>query len=171
MPCFLHAAYTPPALDFLGAGCAVSVMALRLSGGALDARVCMCVSGPADPDGGIGTASVTACADFGCAWTSCIKSMGGSASALACLLGCWPLGCFGTSLTLVAGACAAGFAAICTLSSVAGCVAGAAFVAQGCGPAALDVVWIGNCCPVDIASAKGYGLLEGAVSSSSSSSS
>eukprot|EP00971_Amphidinium_carterae_P333851 6468841-Amphidinium_carterae.1 len=43
MPCFLHAAYTPPALDFFGSGCVVSAVALRLSGGALAARMHLCV--------------------------------------------------------------------------------------------------------------------------------
>eukprot|EP00971_Amphidinium_carterae_P162199 3215158-Amphidinium_carterae.1 len=79
MPCFLHAAYTPPALDFLGAGCALSVAALRLSGGALDARCCTIVSGPADPDGGIDVTSVTFGVGSIRGCVSWIKSMGGSA--------------------------------------------------------------------------------------------
>eukprot|EP00971_Amphidinium_carterae_P338441 6475778-Amphidinium_carterae.1 len=138
MPCFLHAAYTPPALDFLGAGCALSVGALRLSGGALDARFCTDVSGPADPDGGIDVTSVMLGASSVPSLVSCTKSMGGAA-AVACRLGCWPLGCFGTSLTWVAGRGAAGFSTIRTLTSVGGCVDGAAVAAQAWGPAALDV--------------------------------
>eukprot|EP00971_Amphidinium_carterae_P019155 376923-Amphidinium_carterae.1 len=97
MPCFLHAAYTPPALDFLGAGCALSFGALRLSGGALDARGCAFVSGPADPDGGIDATLVfLGVGAFRCcgSWT---KPMSGSAWACSELVCFCPLGCFGSA--------------------------------------------------------------------------
>eukprot|EP00971_Amphidinium_carterae_P022454 442951-Amphidinium_carterae.1 len=129
MPCFLHAAYTPPALDFLGSGCVVSAVALRLSGGALAARICVCVGGPVDPDGGIGAASIAACLCFGFVGTSWTKSMGGTVDTLACCLGCCSLGC--APLTLVC--TAIGVVAVLGLSTAAvgGCIAVSVATAHG----------------------------------------